>query len=350
MLPLLPLDPAAYVVARADEIRLGQAIHYLADTAAAHPDNFAAALQQAYSAGQRVAIVGVPESIGPRANLGRGGAETAWPAFLSAFLNLQDNWHMPSHDILMLGQIDCADLQAEADSLDPQHPSELAQLRALCSKLDQRVAQILGPVFSAGFEVILVGGGHNNAYPLLRSLADTAAQPCAAVNLDPHADFRLREGRHSGNGFSYAYVEGALADYHIVGLHEGKNTAASLKQLADANFRYHSTSHLRDMYFTEAMQDVAARAAAWQRPLGIEVDIDAIQGVPASAINYAGCQVVQADYYVRTLAELPTTRYLHLAEAAPSLHPSGVAEGNRQVGQVLTELTLAYLTGRTRRP
>ena len=49
----------------------------------------------------------------------------------------------------------------------------------------------------------------------------------AAVNLDPHADFRATEGRHSGNGFSYAYMDGALGFYHVVGLHPGKNRPAA---------------------------------------------------------------------------------------------------------------------------
>jgi arginase family enzyme len=29
-----------------------------------------------------------------------------------------------------------------------------------------------------------------------------------AINFDAHSDFRILEGRHSGNGFSYAYEEG----------------------------------------------------------------------------------------------------------------------------------------------
>jgi formiminoglutamase len=31
-----------------------------------------------------------------------------------------------------------------------------------------------------------------------------------AINFDAHSDFRILEGRHSGNGFSYAYEEGFL--------------------------------------------------------------------------------------------------------------------------------------------
>lgn len=343
------VNPARWVKPRDHETRLGQAIALLPEAAFDSPASYQDYLHTAYSEGQRIALVGVPESIGARANLGRGGAEGGWDAFLSQFLNLQATPHLPVQDLLLIGAVDCDALQDQADQLDAGEPVELAQLRELCQRLDNLVMQVVKPLFNAGFEVILVGGGHNNAYPLLRSLADVTEQPCGAVNLDPHADFRAREGRHSGNGFSYAYMDGALGFYHVMGLHEGKNNALSLKQLADAGFRYHSIHHLYELYFTEAMQDVSAKAASWQAPLGIEVDVDALAGMPASAINFTGITMAQGYRYVSQLAELETPRYLHLAEAAPALHPAGLAAGKTQCGQVLTELTLAYLHGRRRR-
>ena len=39
--------------------------------------------------GARYAVLGIPEDIGPQANLGRGGAGGAWDAFLPFFLNMQ---------------------------------------------------------------------------------------------------------------------------------------------------------------------------------------------------------------------------------------------------------------------
>ncbi|MEX1221726.1 MAG: arginase family protein [Idiomarina sp.] len=343
------VDPSHYVKPRQHETRVGQAVALLAEVANESTDGYAEALAKAYQQGQRVAVVGVPESIGPRANLGRSGAEGAWEAFLGSFLNLQATPHLPVHELLLVGAVSCGPLQQQAAQLDPQNAGELARLRELCGELDQQVMRVLRPLFQAGFEVILVGGGHNNAYPLLRSLADITEVGCGAVNLDPHADFRLREGRHSGNGFSYAYVDGALEYYHVVGLHEGKNNATSLKQMRDAGFRYHSIHRLYDMLFTDAMQDVTAKAASWLCPLGIEVDVDALSQVPASAFNYTGLTVAQGYRFVSQLAEVETARYVHLAEAAPALHPSGTAAGELQVGQLLSELALAYLHGRQRR-
>ncbi|MGQ4277551.1 formimidoylglutamase [Pseudidiomarina sp. E22-M8] len=340
-------DPSAWCTPRQGEARLGQTIHALPEITNAK--SYRDALDAAYQQGGRIAILGVPESIGPRGNLGRSGAETAWPAALKGLCNLQATPFIASQELLLVGQVECEDLQQQAAALRTNEPSQLNALRELCSQLDQRVMQALVPLFSAGFEVILIGGGHNNAYPLLRSLSEAVNTQVAAMNLDPHADFRAREGRHSGNGFSYACTDGFLANYHVVGLHEGKNNAESLRQLSDTGFTYTSVHQLYQGNWSEQLAALRAQAEAWSRPLGIEVDVDALQGVPASAINFNGLTIAQAYTYVAELAAVSHTRYLHLAEAAPSLHPAGREAGDAAIAQLLSELVLAYLHGYQRR-
>ncbi|MDN7124812.1 formimidoylglutamase [Pseudidiomarina terrestris] len=340
-------DPSAWCTPRQGEVRLGQTLHALPDVADAHA--YREALASAYEQGARIAIIGVPESIGPRGNLGRGGAESAWPAALKGLCNLQATPFIACQELLMVGQVVCDDLQEQAAALRTNDPTQLNQLRDLCAQLDQRVMQALLPLFEADYEVILIGGGHNNAYPLLRSLSEATSTEVAAMNLDPHADFRSREGRHSGNGFSYACTDGFLGNYHVVGLHEGKNNAESLRQLANAGFTYTSVHQLYQANWTEELAALRAQAEAWCRPLGIEVDVDALQGVPASAINFNGLTVAQGYSFVAELAAVKQTRYLHLAEAAPSLHPAGREAGDTAIAQLLSELVLAYLHGHQRR-
>ncbi|MGM7448352.1 arginase family enzyme [Idiomarina loihiensis] len=337
-------DPAKWVTVREQETKIGQAIRVLSEQG-----TYEESLAAAWEDGQRVALVGIPESIGVRANLGRAGADDGWQAFLKSFLNLQKTGLLSTHEMLLVGAVNCDDLNEKAAELDATDAHDLATLRELCAQVDARVEKILTPLFEQGFEVIVIGGGHNNAYPLLKSLHKVTEEACGAVNLDPHADFRPREGRHSGNGFSYAYMEGALEFYHIVGLHQGKNSASSLRQLQDAGMRYHTLHRLYERPFVEVMDEVVAKAVSWQRPLGIEVDVDALNAVPASAVNYVGLSLGQGFQYVKRLAEVNEARYLHLAEAAPSLCSTGFDEGMKICGQLLSELTTAYLHGRERR-
>lgn len=335
---------ADFVNQRPQETRIGQVIQCVqADT------DYSSALAQYFSAGARVALVGVPESVGPQGNCGKGGAEDGWDAFLRIFMNYQATSAIPVDSLLVAGYVDCADVMEQVNGLNPETPQRLELLRRWCEDIDERVSDVVQPLFDIGFEVILIGGGHNNAYPLLRSLYKSGGEACGAVNLDPHADFRLREGRHSGNGFSYAYEEGALANYHVVSLHEGKNTAASLAQLKDAGFTYSTIHHIHLHSFEAALDEAAELAHRWPGPLGIEVDVDAIMQAPASALNYTGLSIREGYQFVARLAGLPSTRYLHLAEAAPAQHPAGTAAGMTAAGQLLSELTLAYLFGRQER-
>lgn len=331
----LPVNPAAWVRPRAGETRIGESIQALA-----YIDASALPLG-------RFAILGVPESIGPRANLGQGGAELGFSAFLQQFLNMQDSGRLAIEQLVLAGQIDCGDIQQQSLALDASKAKDLEQLRELCAELDKRVTAVTEILFKQGYQVILIGGGHNNALPLLQSLAISSEQFVGAVNLDPHADFRPLEGRHSGNGFSYAFEKGYLKHYHVVALHPAKNSRATLDQLAAAGATYTSVQDMVGVKMHRVVQPIQQEVAAWRVPFGIELDVDSIMQAPASAFNYSGVSLADAMVFIRDLAKLSTCRYLHLAEAAPACHPMGIEAGNKAAGQILSELVFTYLESYT---
>lgn len=344
---LQPVDCHTLFTARAGEQRLGEVLAQL--PVVNDQQQYQQALAEAWQRGQRIMLLGVPESIGPRANLGRAGAEDGWYAALKGLLNLQANNSVASDLLLLAGAVLTADLQQQSTDLDPSNSQQLEQLRDLCRQLDERVRAILQPAFSQGFAVILIGGGHNNAYPLITSLAAAVEHAVGAINLDPHADFRACEGRHSGNGFSYAQQQGALAHYHVVGLHPAKNNADSLRRMQQAGFSWVTLHQLWQQPWAEQLCQLQQLSESWQCSFGLEIDVDALYGVPASAINFIGLSVSHAATLVSSLASNNNARYLHLAEAAPSLHPHGRRSGDLVTAQVLSELVLAYLQGYCRR-
>lgn len=341
-----PTVVANFLHRRAGETRIGETITVLERFDDEALQAVAASQLEQASYVRPIALLGVPESIGPRANLGRGGAELGWHAFLQQFLNMQDSGRLPLSQFVLAGQVDCADLQAQSLALAVSDPSELHALRQLCSQLDERVQQVVQQLFAHGFEVILIGGGHNNALPLLQGLAQAQASQVAAVNLDPHSDFRPLEGRHSGNGFSYAHQQGALTHYHVVGLHEAKNSQATLDQLHAAGFSYSRAQQLQQLSLRKVMPSIVRSVVEWALPFGIELDVDVIMQAPASALNFTGVGFDDACGFVRELAALPQVRYLHLAEAAPACHPAGLDMGMRAAGQLLSELVFTYLLAR----
>jgi len=328
---------AAFQQLRDGETRLGQVIRY-ADPALPLADALLLAKQQ----GCAFVLLGVPEDIGPRANLGQGGSDLGWQAFVRKFINLQQNEFLDGSKLLMLGELDCAALQQQSQDAD------VAGLRTLCSELDALLEPVLLAIFAAGLTPVVIGGGHNNSQPLLAALAKSQQQPVNCINLDPHADFRLLEGRHSGNGFSYAKHYGHLDRYLVMGLHELKNSASSLQQIKTAGVDVLSYQQL----FVREQAPWPDLLKLWlsqqdpKQVFGIELDTDAITGMPVSAYNSCGVSVQQAEHFVYLLAKEPQSRYLHLAEAAPAQHPAGLAAGMNDAGQILTALVCAFLFGK----
>ncbi len=96
----------------------------------------------------------------------------------------------------------------------------LKTYRRQVETIDQSVNQLVYSIVKAGKIPIVVGGGHNNAYGIIKGCALALKTKINTINFDAHTDLRALEGRHSGNGFSYAIDEGFLNRYFIFGLHE----------------------------------------------------------------------------------------------------------------------------------
>lgn len=324
---IAPENVSEVTRARDGESKLGQTIH----VASSFTD-----LHHFKQAGCMFGIIAVSEDIGPRANLGKGGAHLGWQAFLSQFLNLQDNHYMRGKHIALVGEAHVA----TEDSNDHQ------VLRNQVAKLDDVVTELVSKVLDADLMPIVIGGGHNNAYPIIRACWQHHHLPLAVANLDPHCDFRAREGRHSGNGFRYAFDEGALSHYTVIGLHEQKNNQESLDALAEHNLPFYSiqdTHWRRTKNYDQILEETAKYLMHSGLPVGIEIDLDAISQMPSSAITAAGVSTDDALYYLSQMAGVPKVTYLHLAEGAPS---ESCINQQRTVGQMLSELVSLFIKQR----
>jgi formiminoglutamase len=165
-------------------------------------------------------LFGIPEDVGIRANFGRPGAASAWKSAISGIANIQHNRFCKGYDIIVLGSLDVSEEMEEAKDLDFLRTIDRQKLSALVEKIDKEVVHIVTTIIKCGKIPIIIGGGHNNAYGNIKGTALGLGKPINAINFDAHSDFRIIEGRHSGNGFSYAFEEGFLSKYFIFGLHE----------------------------------------------------------------------------------------------------------------------------------
>jgi formiminoglutamase len=292
----------------------------------------------------RFVVLGIPEDIGIRANHGTPGAVRAWDAFLDRFLNMQHNRFLWGEEVILAGTVVCDDLMAAAANAD------LETLRALTSQLDERVAAVAREVIAAGKVLIAVGGGHNNSYGLLRGAAGALrvagqleGQGMGCVNLDPHADLRQREGRHSGNGFSYALYEGWLERYAVIGLHESYNNEHILQHFDRSPNLFYNTfdSYVRGERTFEALLSEGLGFVS-DLPRGVELDMDSIAQVASSAMTPTGITPQQARRYVSLAARMEGTVYLHLAESAPGLNGSDAGQAGKLLAYLATDFIRSY--------
>ena len=303
-------------------------------------------LQELKIQGAKFVLLGIPEDIGPRANLGRSGSDQGWSAFLSRFLNLQQNSFIRGEEIALLGHIETQDLQDASAALDIMQSTDLNKIRHLVAQLDDRVSHVISAIISHELMPIVIGGGHNNAYGIMKGVSQAKNQPIAAINLDPHTDFRALEGRHSGNGFSYAAKENYLGFYFSLGMHELKNSKANITHLNQHHFPFVSYQQIyvrREVSLEQALHDATCYLNDSHAPIGIELDVDAISFMPASAYTNVGVSISDAQFYVHTMAQLQRSCYLHLAEGAPKQHPAGLVSGMSDVGQGYAALVSSFI-------
>ncbi len=272
----------------------------------------------------RYVVLGICEDAGPRANNGLAGARNGFDAFLPNFLGLQANRFITPGGVHVLGRIDDTDTGQEAGP---------AALRQRVAELDALVQRTVLPVMQAGKVPIVIGGGHNNAYPLMQTAHAVQGTPVDVVNLDPHADLRPLEGRHSGNSFSYAIVNGIVRRYAVFALHRARNSEAIL--------RFMDEHHVHHTWYADYLMDpmrfhhdLDAYVAGDDAPLCVELDMDVIRHMPSSAFSPSGMVLEEARYYLRRIMASPRpVHYVHLPEAAPTTPSQG-----RIVGKALAFL------------
>lgn len=334
---------------RDGETKLGQQIQILSCTGT----DFGRALLERVQSGARYAVIGIPEDIGARANLGRAGAERAWEAFLPFFVNMQCNSYLDGKRILLLGHVDLSDIKKKETECATAGGGKASvnDLRALCAEIDDRVHPLIEQIVAAGLEPIVIGGGNNNSLPTIKGVVHALRRKTGkedlglcTVNCDPHADFRRLEGRHSGNPFSYADNAGLLKAYCVVGAHENFNSEDMLERLKE---RGYPISFLEQVVRgEETWQEQVQRAidylSASGMPMGVELDLDGIEHMPSSAKTPFGISAAQAFHYIYRVASSLDVRYLHLSEAAPQ-HGD---DGGRFVGKVLAKAVAEYVRAR----
>lgn len=288
-------------------------------------------------------MFGIPEDIGVRANFGRAGTSLAWESAIKSIVNIQHNRFCKGNQILVLGSLNLKNDNEEASKLDFHHFEDRKKLIKLVEKIDKEVSHIVFSIIKSGKTPIIIGGGHNNSYGNIKGLALSKGKPINAINFDAHSDFRILEGRHSGNGFSYAFDEGFLKRYFIFGLHESytsKNVLQNLKSLEErVRFNtYDEISVRKQKSFEQEMHQ--AFQFIKNDPYGIEIDLDALPNVASSAMTLSGFSIEKVRQFIYFFGKHNHANYLHICEGAPEL---GDEKNNHLIGKLIGYLITDFI-------
>jgi formiminoglutamase len=327
------------------ETKLGERVHLLSD-----PDNIVEAIKANPA---KYVVFGIPEDIGVQANYGIGGTSTAWLSFLQSFLNIQSNDFLLGEEIAVIGRFDFGDIQYLIDKNAHDTEEKVQAYRHAVITIDEEVEWLTKTIVAAGKIPIAIGGGHNNAYPLIKGAAKGLQQAqiipipqINCINLDAHTDFRPSEGRHSGNGFRYAEEDGFLQKYCVIGIHE--NYLPQNVWLDIVNNPFLDFISYEDIFIHEKRNFIQAVAHAIDFTddnfVGVELDLDCIENILSSACSPSGIKSNHARQYINLCAAQAKPCYLHICEGATKLTDGAT---NELTGKLISYLVSDFVKWRS---
>lgn len=265
-------------------------------------------------------LFGIPEDIGVRANNGNAGTSTAWEVCLKSLLNTQANQFTNPENIILLGEVNCDEINYKASNIGEEDPNYLLKLGDLVSQLDDIVSGLVEIIVNAGKIPVVIGGGHNNAFGIIKGASKALKKVLNVINIDAHTDLRNTDFRHSGNGFSYARNENYLGKYRVFGLHKNYTPQYIFNALnASTMDHYYLFEHLilkSSAQINTVFQEELSMTA--QEEFGLELDCDAISKFPSSAQTPSGFSFNLVRNFIALAAREENIKYLHICEAAPS--------------------------------
>ncbi|MFH4966367.1 formimidoylglutamase [Gaetbulibacter sp. M235] len=284
-------------------------------------------------------IIGLPEDVGVFANYGLSGTYNTWNAVIKFLINIQNNEFTKADKVLILGHLDFTPEMLKVSTLDQSNKKDILKARKIVKKIDTYVTHIIEQIVSAGKKPIIIGGGHNNAYGNIKGSSLAFGTRINAVNFDAHTDFRPEEGRHSGNGFSYAYAEGFLKNYFVFGVHENYTSDSifkSFKKIKSVEYNTFEAVEIRkELKFKDELNRALDHVST--KPFGIEIDCDAIENISSSAMTPSGFNVNKTRAFVDFFGKHGNACYLHICEAIAT------PENEKQIGKLVTYLITDFI-------
>jgi formiminoglutamase len=297
-------------------------------------------------------VFGIPEDIGVQANMGKRGTQTLWMPFLESFLNIQSNDFLEGPELMLVGHFDFTVLSEVIEKHSPNAEEKIIAQRHALGAIDEAVSELVKIITAKGKIPIAIGGGHNNAYGMIKGAAKGLQKAgiipmpqLNCINLDAHTDYRATEGRHSGNAFRYAEEDGFLQKYCVIGVHENYLQQNIWNDMVNNPFMDMITWEDIFIHEKRSFLQAVAHAAGFTADshTGIELDLDSIEHALSSAATPSGISAVHARRYVNFTAKECNPAYLHICEGAVE---TGDGQKSALTGKLVSYLVSDFIKAR----
>lgn len=301
----------------------------------------------------RYILFGICEDIGVLANDGKPGCANLWDATLPALCNLQSNDFLDGQEILVLGHFDFSALRKLIETNAHDFEEMTAAYRHAVMRIDEAVERLMKKIAASGKTPMVIGGGQNNAYPLLKGAAKGLAKagliPLAqlnAVNLDPYSDYLPVEGRHNANPFRYAEEDGFLQKYCMLGTRESHLPQNVWMDIVNNPFIDMVSAEDIFVHEKRSFGQALAHAASFVDDgyTGIEMDLRSLAAGLAFAHEPGVVSIAQANQYLSYMGMVAQVAYVHLCEGIGNTsHPE---LSGKLVAEMLAEFVKAAENGK----
>ncbi len=257
------------------------------------------------------AIIGVPQDIGVQRNFGRVGASLAPDEIRRAFYKLTTFTGKTALSGDVFSIVECGNITTEGLSLEEIH---------------RRQELTVWLLLKAGVTPIILGGGHDIAWPNGRAIAKFDAQ-YGVMNIDAHPDVRpLDAGKgHSGTPFRQILEnkenpiqEGALLEF---GIQAFATSAFFIEFLRSKQAQIMFFDEIVEHGFAASLHSAFEYLKGKARSLYVSFDIDSCASAYApgssapSVLGFTAENICDAAY---TAGKNPAVKLIDIVEVNPN--------------------------------
>ncbi len=279
----------------------------------------------------RVALIGAPQDIGVVRNGGRPGSAAGPDAIRAMFYRLTPydvagDHSIPSGYVVDLGDVNC---QGELEEIHDRVEEVVLELRA----------RDLFP--------IVLGGGHDIAYPAARGGLGSGTGG-GLVNVDAHLDVRQpNPHRNSGTSLRMLVEEGTVDGARLVefGIQSHANAQAHARWLAGAGGTILTLDESRARGFPRTFALALEIATSGGRSAHGSLDIDSVVGSSAPGVSAPMPDGLAAGEFLaaaRSMGRHPSLVSIDIAELNPLLDCDNRTA--RLAARALMEILVGHLS------